>query len=236
MKKRFFATMIAMVTLVASMVVGFSAQAEETQSSKLKEHVAPPKLTAPSGDTDQHQETGLFSEYGGEAPSEKLYASLYLEKENPSVDDLFIEKMNIGETYIVHVPIYWLAGDDRDLKNVLVKVGFRSQNEQCAYLTLYVKSDDETLVEYEYEFEVANGDKESYWYTLKNVGPAKLYNNGHLNGAQVNHADLLRRNGILIGYDDQDGLLPSGEEYGCELVFKIRLVEVDIDKDCPPKS
>lgn len=48
-----------------------------------------------------------------------------------------------------------------------------------------------------------------------------------MNGAQVNHKDLLQRDGILIGYDDQDGLMPSGEAYGCELVFKVQLVEID---------
>lgn len=42
-----------------------------------------------------------------------------------------------------------------------------------------------------------------------------------INGTQVNHAQLLlpQGEGILISYDDQDGNLPYGKEYACELVL-----------------
>ena len=43
-----------------------------------------------------------------------------------------------------------------------------------------------------------------------------------INGTQVNHAQLLlpQGEGILISYDDQDGNLPYGKEYACELVYQ----------------
>ena len=43
-----------------------------------------------------------------------------------------------------------------------------------------------------------------------------------INGTQVNHAQLLlpQGEGILISYDDQEGNLPYGKEYACELVYQ----------------
>lgn len=237
MKRRIFATMATVAALVVSVMVGFLVQAEEAQKSTPPKHTPTVQKAAALGDDDdQHLETNLFPEYGDNAPSEKLYASLYLLK-GSDTPQLPVETMKIGEVYTVHVPVYWLAEGGRDLENVSVKVGFWSQDEQTAHLTLHVKTGEEALVDYDYEFGVTNDSAEDYWYTLENVGPAKLYNNGHLNGAQVNHADLLWRDkGILIGYDDQDGLLPSGKEFGCELVFKIQLTEVEPKLDNDPPS
>lgn len=69
------------------------------------------------------------------------------------------------------------------------------------------------------------------WARFVAVGKAKLYNHGgQLNGAWVNHKTLGLTwsaapdfRGMKIGYDDQDGRLPYGKDYACEVRVRVKL-------------
>lgn len=247
MKKKFLA--VTMAVALSSLVMSIPAQARELKRNP----VVPPLATKnvfqnddqscdDDDDSDQY-DIGTGENICDDDPlAAGFHTDFYLTTlgDHP---DIRTRTMNLDTEYKAHVPLYWIGEEGQDLENVRVKVGYYSVNQYKAYFIVYVEADGIDPVQREYEIAVTKGsegvippdttfddqmsDKEDYFYTLERTSIAKLYNSGYLNGAQVNHKDLLQRDGILIGYDDQDGLMPSGEAYGCELVFKVQLVEID---------
>lgn len=257
MKKKFLA--VTMAVVLSSLVMSIPAQAREIKKSPAVSLSAAKNTNRNDGqrciDYDNDSDPGDIGTgedlYNDDPLAVGFHTDFYLTALG-NQSNIHTRAMRLGTEYKAHIPLYWIGEEGQDLENVRVKVGYYSINEYKACLIVNVEADGMDPVQHEYEIAVTKGsegvippdttfddttsDKEDYFYTLERTGIAKLYNDGHLNGAQVNHKDLLERDGILIGYDDQDGLMPSGEAYGCELVFKIQLVEIDFMehlKNCP---
>ncbi len=152
-----------------------------------------------------------------------------------------VDQLIVGETYQLHVRIVNDGAEDQSLENVQVKIGhcesgrtFRVESDGQISYTAGQKYVVNAIIEYSESGRISAGAKydlvghdSQTMANLRRTGKAKLYNAGRLNGAQVNHAQLLLPlgEGILIGYDDQDGNLPYGKEYACELKINFKLVE-----------
>lgn len=146
-----------------------------------------------------------------------------------------ITRVRVGEEYIMHFIVVNDGTPNDGIENVQIGVG---QGEDFYTISLnatinFGDLDDGThgFVEFFSEYPVIDRTDDT-WIRLKPVGKAKLYNKGGLlNGAQVNHKRLFDRE-ILIGYDDQDGFLPYGREYACELRVRVRLESINESCHC----
>ncbi len=145
-----------------------------------------------------------------------------------------ITEVRVGEEYILHCIIVNDGAVEEALENVTALIG-QGDNYNTVSLNAIVRyGDDENdsrgSVEFYSQYPVidrADDPTADGWARFKTVGKAKLYNHGGLlNGAQVNHRQLFVHSdtfGIYVGYDDQDGILPYGKEYACEIRVRVRL-------------
>lgn len=142
-----------------------------------------------------------------------------------------ITEVEVGCEYMLHCYIVNDGEPNDGLENVEVSIG-QGDNFDTVELNAIVDYGDREdgthgLVEFFSQLPVKNRIEDS-WVRFFPVGKAKLYNDGgRLNGAQINHKRLFAytdsAHGVYIGYDDQDGFLPYGKEYACEIRVRVRL-------------
>lgn len=145
-----------------------------------------------------------------------------------------VTEVRIGEEYVLHCVIVNDGGIAEALENVKVYIGQGDSYDTVALNAIVSYGDHEEGTHGSVEFysnypvvDRANDSAADGWARFKPVGKAKLYNHGgRLNGAQVNHRQLFASSdtfGIYVGYDDQDGVLPYGKAYACEIRVRVRL-------------
>lgn len=150
-----------------------------------------------------------------------------------------IEEVEVGEEYILHC---YLVNDGElndGLTNVSILIGQGDDYDSVRLNAVVYHGDREDgthgCVEFYSSLPVVNRATDA-WVKFKPVGKAKLYNQGGLlNGAQVNHKKLFAGtsvSGILIGYNDQDGFLPYGKKYACEIRVRVRLEPIEPWSHC----
>lgn len=64
-------------------------------------------------------------------------------------------------------------------------------------------------------------------------GSAIIYNNAYPDGLELGDKITTTAEGVLIGYDKMDGIMPGGYQYACYITLKVRVVydyEFEIDK------
>lgn len=145
-----------------------------------------------------------------------------------------ITEVRVGEEYILHCILVNDGTVEEALENVKILIGQGDSYDTLALNAIvsygYREDDSHGCIEFYSSYPVvdrAENPAADGWAQLKPVSKAKLYNHGGLlNGAQVNHKNLFAHSdtyGIYVGYDDQDGVLPYGKEYSCEIRVRVRL-------------
>jgi len=144
-----------------------------------------------------------------------------------------ITEVRVNEEYVLHCILVNDGPTEEALENVKILIG---QSDYYDFLSLNAvvtyddrEGDSHGSVEFFSQYPVIDRSDDPAAdgrARFKPVGKAKLYNGGLLNGAQVNHRSLFSHpdtHGIYVGYDDQDGTLPYGKEYACEIRVRVRL-------------
>ncbi len=145
-----------------------------------------------------------------------------------------VTEVRVGEEYILHCVLVNDGDAEEALENVKILIGQGDNYDTVALNAVVTYGNDEDdshgSVEFYSQYPVVDRTENPAadgWARFKTVGKAKLYNHGGLlNGAQVNHKYLFAHSstrGIYVGYDDQDGVLPYGKEYSCEIRVRVRL-------------
>ncbi len=164
----------------------------------------------------------------------------YLYADVPNEDIMYLTDTETGERiteaeadgeYILHCRVVNNTKTKATVENTCVMIG-QGDDYYSVRLNLLVRYTDSATGERESDmisvtYPVANRTTDA-WLRFRRVGKAKLYNDGgHLNGAQINHKQLFSNVdnffGVLVGYDDQDGVLPYGEDYACEIRVRVKL-------------
>lgn len=161
-----------------------------------------------------------------------------------------IDVLEVGEVYEAHIYLCAHSKDDAlPAENVKVRFGGFVLNGEEFRLNVYVDygevkdvcfpddgsiicgSVSEGCISYSQDYLVADTDR-SKSFTVEALGDARLLNQGLLNGTAIDY-ELSPYSGnisMLVGYDTQDGLLPSGVEHACEVVFKMQLTPIAEDE------
>lgn len=233
MKKKFLATLLilALSTLPSSHVFAATNsgvdQVIEENGFYYDDNSGTPRLNADCDDP----------EFGDER--ECLWLT------DPETGERIEGDLEVGQTYRVHVRVVNDGSKQEDLENVRVLIDWSCSASDEIRLVATIHYGNGGLIRFMNNYHCPNqGDAEQLAdreLDFVRDGKAKLYNSSErLNGAQVNHRELLgnefmraalRRGeidvctGILVGYDDQDGILPYGKEYACEIRVNLRLEE-----------
>lgn len=233
MKKKFLATLLilALSTLPSSHVFAATNsgvdQVIEENGFYYDDNSGTPRLNADCDDP----------EFGDER--ECLWLT------DPETGERIEGDLVAGQTYRVHLRVVNDGSKQKNLENVRVRIHWETKGDSKIRLVASISYDDTGYIQFMNIYHCPNqgdidqlADRE---LGFVRAGKAKLYNSSaRLNGAQVNHRELLWNeyikavmqrnesilcNGILIGYDDQDGILPYGKEYACEIRVNLRLEE-----------
>lgn len=150
-----------------------------------------------------------------------------------SEEDRFLHVLSMDEIYDVHVRVCNLSEDEIAAENVNLSVNYMWSNRERLRLYVYIAYGESSRVAYAEDFAVYN--PEGAHLSIEQADTdVRLYNAGEL--LQQTDCAILSQESFAIGFEEQDGTLPSGKEYLCELVFPIRFTVIEEEQFIPPAS